>query len=151
MSNQLQLRGHHLLCLLGFRGMGYSPEFTRNMSAVYERLRRKPDTVVSMTSGPDELCACFSADKPNHCRSDSVHERDEAVLRLLRLSPGERTTWRDVLSRIRSRMTPSDIPRLCATCPWQPYGVCEAGVARVVSGQALAPLPDPPTDTLFIN
>lgn len=137
----IELRGHHLLCLLGYRGMGYSPAFTRNMTAVYERLRRHPDTIIAVTGGPDALCACFPADKPNHCRSATVHERDDAVLRLLGLSVGERVAWSDVHSRIRRGMTPADIPRLCATCPWQPHGVCAAGVARTVAGEELAPLP----------
>lgn len=136
----VHLRGHHLLCLLGFRGMGYSPEFVDNMTIVYEQLRRQPDTIVTITTGPDELCRCFPDDKPNHCRSETVHARDEAVLHLLRLSSGDRVPWRDVLHRIRLYMTPAHIPELCLTCPWQPYGVCEAGVVRVTAGEGLAPL-----------
>ncbi len=137
----VKLRGHHLLCLLGFRGMGYSPEFAENMANVYEKLRADPSTEVEIVHGPDDLCACYPADQPYHCDAASVRERDDEALRRIGLNTGEKLLWRDVLGGLQSRMRPEDIPRMCATCRWLPYGVCEEGVARIAAGEGLAPLP----------
>ncbi|MCI3920806.1 DUF1284 domain-containing protein [Paenibacillus sp. TRM 82003] len=138
----MKLRGHHLLCLLGFRGMGYSPAFTRNMTAVYERLRAEPSSIVTIVRGTDDLCVCFPADQPNHCESDGVHRKDDLALAQLGLKHGQQIAWSDVLAAVRMSFPPSDIRTLCATCPWEPYGVCEAGVARIAAGDGLAPLPE---------
>jgi hypothetical protein len=137
----LQLRGHHLLCLVGFRGMGYSPKFTENMAAIYEQLRQEPSTLVQVVRGADDLCSCYPKDKPNHCDTQSVHARDTSVLERLGLPLGSQVEWRAVLKLLEKNVVPEDIPRLCASCPWQPYGVCEAGVALIAGGQPLPPLP----------
>ncbi|PIU52192.1 DUF1284 domain-containing protein, partial [Candidatus Desantisbacteria bacterium CG07_land_8_20_14_0_80_39_15] len=30
----MKIRAHHLLCVLGFQGLGYSPEFIKKMTQV---------------------------------------------------------------------------------------------------------------------
>lgn len=140
MAKSIRLRGHHLLCLLGFRGMGYSERFTANMRDIYETLRRNPDTIVTVVSGPDDLCAYFPEDRPCHCDNDTVHRRDEIVLRHLNIRTGERLSWREILQRIRAHVQPEHLPVWCAGCPWLGYGVCEEGVARIGKGQDLPPL-----------
>ncbi|MBP1155558.1 MULTISPECIES: DUF1284 domain-containing protein [unclassified Paenibacillus] len=137
----IQLRGHHLLCLLGFRGMGYSPEFAINMTAVYEQLRNNPATMVTLVRGADDLCSCYPLDKPNHCDTKSVHDRDDTVLARLGLMSGTSISWQEILQLLEKHMVPGDIPLICGSCPWQPYGVCEEGVARVSAGKGLSPLP----------
>jgi uncharacterized protein len=141
LTRPIELRGHHLLCLLGFRGMGYSPEFSANMAAVYEALRTEPTTIVRIVRGVDHLCVCYPSDKPYHCNSDSVHVKDDRVLEQLGLQPGDQVRWTDILDRVRSLIAPEDIPKLCASCPWLQYGVCEAGVTHIRDGGNLAPLP----------
>jgi hypothetical protein len=138
----VRLRGHHLLCLLGYRGMGYSPEYVANMTAVHERLRREPQTPVALVDGPDDLCACFPRDRESHCERAGVGSRDETVLARLGLRTGEVRTWEEIERRIAGRVVPSDIAHWCVTCPWRPYGVCEEGVSRANRGLPLAPLPD---------
>lgn len=122
--------------------MGYSPDFARNMTAVYERLREEPSTVVTIVRGADDLCACFPPDQPNHCESEGVHRKDDLVLERLGLRHGQQVAWRDVLESVRASFPSTDIRGLCAACPWEPYGVCEAGVARIAAGGGLAPLPE---------
>ncbi|QHW34291.1 DUF1284 domain-containing protein [Paenibacillus rhizovicinus] len=137
----IQLRGHHLLCLLGFRGMGYSEAYAANMARVYNRLREEPDTAVTIVAGPDELCACFPANAEPHCENASVSQLDESVLAKLELDIGHSLPWSAVIERVRGNVEPEDINTLCHTCQWRSYGVCEAGVRTVKSGQQLPPLP----------
>lgn len=136
----IRLRGHHLLCLLGYRGMGYSEEFAANMTQIYEQLRNQPQTIILITEGPDDLCICFPTDQVNHCKDQNVYERDQIIIRQLGLKLGTEVTWGEILSKVRKSVVPENIPVWCSTCPWQPYGVCEKGIEHIRSGQNLMPL-----------
>lgn len=137
---KIRLRGHHLLCLLGYRGMGYSEAYAANMTRVHERLRTEPDTSVMLVEGPDDLCVCFPADQPYHCDNGRVFSKDAFVLETLGLKTGETRTWADIAKRLAERVTPGDIPNMCAACPWLHYGVCEEGVAILRDGGGLRTL-----------
>ncbi|TVY10877.1 DUF1284 domain-containing protein [Paenibacillus cremeus] len=138
---EIRLRGHHLLCLLGFRGMGYSAAFSANMTRVYNELRESPETTIALVQGPDDLCTCFPADGQYHCENRSVAKHDEEVIRRLGLETGTRVPWSTVLERVRAAIAPEDINVLCVTCQWRSYGVCEAGVRTIRQGEGLPPLP----------
>lgn len=142
----IQLRGHHLLCMLGYRGMGYSDEYVRNMTRMHSQLRAEPETLVKLVSGPDDLCAHFPCNQPYHCQDRNVHDRDREIANTLGLEAGEVVTWAEIEARIARLLVPADIPRLCATCPWLAYGVCEEGVAAVINGEGLRALPAPKPD-----
>ncbi|SFI27939.1 hypothetical protein SAMN02799624_00077 [Paenibacillus sp. UNC496MF] len=138
----IRLRGHHLLCLLGFRGMGYSAAYAANMARVYNRLKDEPHTPVTIVAGPDELCACFPADEEPHCENASVARLDRDALAKLDLRFGLTLPWSAVIARVRAGVEPEDIGTLCRTCQWRSYGVCEAGVRTIKEGGRLPPLPE---------
>ena len=137
----IRLRGHHLLCLLGYRGMGYSRQYVDNMTRIYETLQRIPETPVTIAAGPDDLCAAFPPELPCHCEDANVCERDGAVLSRLGLRAGGCRPWAGILAAIRASVRPDDIGDWCATCPWRPLGVCAEGVAGVRAGDPLPSLP----------
>ncbi|MFX4302810.1 DUF1284 domain-containing protein [Alicyclobacillus tolerans] len=141
MTDLIRLRGHHLLCMLGFRGMGYSKEFVEHMKNVYNQLRIEPQTEVLIVTGPDELCHYFPDNQCYHCEDKNVADRDQQILVKLGLHSGQKLAWQSVESRIRQHMHPSDIAVLCSTCSWRSYGVCEEGVQRIKEGYSLLPLP----------
>ena len=132
----IRLRGHHLLCLLGYRGMGYSDEFCVNMTSIYETLRTAPNTEIEIITGPDDICRAYPADKPGHCEG-TVYDLDGKVLAQLGLAPGFRGSWRAVCSQVAGKVAPTDIALLCTTCPWEKYGVCREGVRLIASGKPL--------------
>ncbi|MFC4810068.1 DUF1284 domain-containing protein [Paenibacillus sp. GCM10023250] len=138
----IRLRGHHLLCLLGFRGMGYSAAYAANMARVYNQLRDEPGTPVTIVAGPDELCACFPADAEPHCENASVARLDGGALAKLNLRVGSTLPWSAVIEHVRAGVAPEDIGTLCHTCQWRSYGVCEAGVRTIKEGGWLPPLPE---------
>lgn len=51
----INMRGHHLLCVLTFEGAGYSQRFTRNLAAIVERLSAGEEILI--VAGPDDICA----------------------------------------------------------------------------------------------
>ncbi|NOV01633.1 DUF1284 domain-containing protein [Paenibacillus sp. LMG 31457] len=141
MTKPIGLRGHHLLCLLGYRGMGYSKEFCQNMTTVYETLREQPATMVQVVLGPDDLCAAFPADEEAHCENRTVYERDAEIVAKLGLHVGMELSWAEICGKVAGHVTPGDIGHLCATCRWEPYGVCAEGVRLIGEGSELPPVP----------
>lgn len=137
----IRLRGHHLLCLLGYRGKGYSEGFCANMTNVYETLRGAPDTPIELIGGPDDICAAFPSDQPAHCENAGVYEKDRAILAQLGLTVGNSLSWADVCERVRMRVQPEDISGLCADCRWEPLGLCREGVGHILRDARLRPLP----------
>ena len=133
----IRLRGHHLWCLLGYRGMGYSEQYVANMTAVHQRLRTHPETGITIVDGPDDLCACFPEDRPNHCADVDVAVRDHAVLGLLGLRVDTSLQWDEVQQRVRERVTRGHLTEACQSCSWLAYGVCEEGLERIRQGQGL--------------
>ncbi|GGD57012.1 DUF1284 domain-containing protein [Paenibacillus nasutitermitis] len=132
----IKLRGHHLLCLLGYRGMGYSADFCTNMTDIYETLRSKPDSLVELVAGPDDICRAYPPEQDNHCNG-TVHRLDGDVLAKLGLSSGNIISWQEICAAVALKVAPDDIGHLCTSCPWQSYGVCQEGVRMVAEGRPL--------------
>lgn len=136
----VRLRGHHLLCLLTYKGKGYSPAFVANLDQVADRLTAGEE--VLLVEGPDDVCAPLcrdggSEDDP-HCGLDRVRDRDrqalEAISALLNrsLRPGERLTLdRRTSGRLRQAFGSGEIRPACAGCDWADFctSIAEAGFA----------------------
>ena len=125
------VRAHHLLCSLGFRGLGYSPAFAENMAAVLRAWDAAPESPVAVTEAPDVICAAFPPDQPGHCGDAEVIARDRRVLQAIGLPSGSVRSWADLRLRVRRAFAPGDLATLCATCPWLPLGHCADGLARL--------------------
>ncbi len=135
----LRLRGHHLLCLHGFRGLGYSPEFVSNMAAIHERLRKFPSTVVEVGASPDDICSACPHISGAGCakgEGDSelhIAEKDAAVLERLFLYPGDTLSAGTLFKRVASEFDGS-LAEFCPHCTWMALGYCSDGLrARTMS------------------
>lgn len=133
----IKLRGHHIFCLLGYRGMGYSEEYAENMTKIQTILRTEPDTLIQIIKGPDHLCAKFPEGQPYHCEDKGIYVRDSEILKRLGLKFSDVLPWREVERRIRVEIVPSDIATVCETCSWRSYGYCEEGIERVIESKGL--------------
>ena len=122
------------LCLLGFRGSGYSPDFVEVMAEIQATLQAAPATRIRLVDAPDPICAACPNLGPSGCTlGGPEHEahmqaHDRAVLSRLGLTPGVVLPWEDVLSLVAGRIRGSDLPAICTTCPWLPLGVCRQSV-----------------------
>ncbi|RIV16861.1 DUF1284 domain-containing protein [Alicyclobacillaceae bacterium I2511] len=132
-----RLRGHHLLCLLGYRGMGYSQPYVENMTRIHQTLRTTPDTEVLLVAGADDLCDKFPISQTYHCDDVNIHVRDAAILAKLQLEIGQQLTWAAIQNRIQGDIVPKDVANFCSTCTWRSYGVCEEGVEEIRAGKGL--------------
>lgn len=78
----MQLRGHHFLCILTYRGYGYTPAFVENMSSIVADISKgRP---VRLIDGPDDICnGLTSADRIlcNHdCGKAETREIDRLAV-----------------------------------------------------------------------
>ena len=128
----MKLRAHNLLCIQGFVGKGYSPEFVRNMKEIVGGLGGR--TEVTVVAEPDSLCSACPNLKASGCAlhgegtEKGIVRQDKDVLARLGLSDGQTVTWGEILARIRARVKPDDLDAICGTCPWLPLGHCKAGL-----------------------
>lgn len=119
----VRLRPHHLLCVLTYVGLGYSPAFTANMTGVAERLGAGED--IELVAGPDDICAPLLDGPDAHCHRASVMERDRAAERdlsaLLGLDVQTGVHWvlnDDLATRLRAAFASHQIRSACTGCEW---------------------------------
>ncbi len=132
----LVLRGHHLLCVLGFRGLGYAPRFVANMNAIVDSYFGEPSPTVRVVASADDICAacphrvgesCALSESSDEC----VRAKDEAVLRLLGLEPGARLPASALREQVAESIFPLTLETLCADCRWHARGYCGEGLAAL--------------------
>ncbi|NGQ93636.1 DUF1284 domain-containing protein [Brevibacillus sp. SYP-B805] len=134
------LRGHHLLCVHGFQGMGYSPEFVRKMAEIVERIRDpEQDFPILVVQGFDDTCLACPNKGLEKCEANGDSEEhvqglDRNVINHLGLRGNEVYRKSDLVNWTREKVDPDDLDRLCAGCSWLPYGVCKEGIARLKTG-----------------
>ena len=131
----MRLRAHNLLCIQGYVGKGYSPEFTANMDAVVDSL--DDDTEVTVLDAPDVLCAACPNLADGGCtlhgagsEAGIVHQ-DRDVMRRLGLTAGETVLWGAIRARIAQSIAPDDLDTICGRCPWLELGHCKAGISAL--------------------
>ena len=130
----MRLRAHHLLCLLGYRGLGYSPEFVANMDGIAERLRSSPETLIEIVCQPDDICSCcpFFGEKGCEYEGPSSEKnrrgQDKAVIERLNIKAGDKLNWLEVRGMIRRAISLQDLEKICQDCQWLPLGYCVEGL-----------------------
>jgi len=67
----MKIRAHHLLCIQGFQGYGYSEEFTENMLKVIQNLKSFPNHKIQITTCCDAICACCPHNIGDKCTESS--------------------------------------------------------------------------------
>jgi hypothetical protein len=133
----MQIRGHTLLCLQGFRGEGYSPGFIDNLAKIHRQLEQQPDTLLEVIDAPDAVCGACPQPRDAGCTlngeqsEDQMRAQDQDVLRRLGLKAGTSLRWREILHRIRASVTGTDLPAICGQCRWLPLGYCKEGIDQL--------------------
>ena len=117
-----------MLCVFGFRGMGYDEAHAEAMAVVIERLRA-PEAMVCLVAGLDAVCAVCPHREADRCASPE-HRRDRAVLAALELAPGHVERAETLFARVARGIFPEDLAVLCAGCSWHAWGVCAEGLAQ---------------------
>jgi uncharacterized protein len=131
------LRGHHLLCVHGFRGMGYSPAFIHRMGEIVSEVRNhRKDFMIKVVVNLDEACACCPHKGETICEMNAdsdlhVTTMDRNVLQHLGLKEGKLYSKQFLVEQTAKRVDPEDLDHLCQGCSWLGYGVCKEGIDQL--------------------
>ncbi len=131
MTPPVRLRAHHLICLFGWRGEGYSREFTDNFNAVVSRL--SDSALVELVDGADDICAACPKLAPGDCGAGDPGLADPAaidarVLDCLGLDVGGVYSFGSLVEAVRTRIAPQALSAICRGCAWESHGWCAAGL-----------------------
>jgi uncharacterized protein len=140
----VQLRGHHFLCILTYRGKGYTERFVARMTALVEAINDGMPVV--LMSGPDDICAGLS----QKCREDASHDCLAAEIRELdrmAASALNKVLRRDLsvaaplgrsdVELLRKAYASGSIRAVCNGCSWKDF--CDEIVAENFAETLLAP------------
>ncbi|MGA9139406.1 MAG: DUF1284 domain-containing protein [Methanocella sp.] len=133
----IPLRAHHLLCLLGFQGIGYTADFIRNFQKVKRLVEQNPDLEIEVVDSCDVVCIQCPNAQGSHCfkgglsENRSVRDMDRRVMAKLDIRPGDRFKARDLFALIKEKIGPSDIRDLCRGCEWLSLEFCPRGLEKL--------------------
>lgn len=122
------LRPHHLLCIQGYTGHGYSENFIKNMNKITNALEDK--SLIRIIHGCDNICAAC----PNNLRNgncvfqDKVSYLDACALKILNIKYNNIYYYSNTVKAIKQALTVETFQKTCSKCKWFPYGYCEKGL-----------------------
>lgn len=132
-----KLRGHHLLCIHGFRGMGYSDSFVENMQLIVNEIKdMNVDQEIQVLVELDDACRkcphhgdtiCVASEASNN----HVTSMDKRVIQHLDLTANNKYKKSEIIKRTKERVHPDDLDHLCKGCSWLSYGVCKEGIDQL--------------------
>ena len=117
---KIKLRGHHLLCLQGFQGYGYSEDFVSNMTRINE-LRKSKDYIISLTNEPDDICSACPNLNNNMCENEIqnsiIVKMDNEVLS--KLNSNKEHNSIDLFDEVSSKFNSlKSVENVCNGCKW---------------------------------
>lgn len=117
---KIRLRGHHLLCLQGFQGYGYSKDFVLNMTKINE-LRKSKDCTVILTNEADDICSACPNLKNNLCENENQNETivkmDNKILS--KLNREEEYNSIDLFNEVYQKFNSlNSVQNICDECKW---------------------------------
>ncbi len=128
----LKIRGHHFLCIEGFKGYGYSSEFVKNMRMIIDKLKKNSKVIA--IDLPDDICSYCPHLKDGRCSNEKggegeVSSMDRIFFNKTGLKPCGIYRYLDVKKIIYSVFKKrSDLFGICSSCSWK--NVCEWYISR---------------------
>ncbi len=134
----MEIRGHHFLCMLGFRRLGYDEKFVKNMDEIIRKLNNEQDMLIKVVDNVDNICAMCPNNVDGECKIEnypgSVREKDRAILEVLGIEVGEILSYKKIINRIREKMTEEKMRDICRDCEWFSLGYCLEGLKKLKGG-----------------
>ncbi|PKG24609.1 DUF1284 domain-containing protein [Niallia nealsonii] len=143
MKRKVVLRGHHLLCVHGFQGMGYSPIFVNKMEETVASIRdEQVNFPIKVVDELDETCLFCPHSREGICNApkanEFVQELDRKVLTHLQIEKNQLYLKEELVSLVAEKVNPDDLDFLCEGCSWLSYGVCKEGIKTLQEKRKLS-------------
>ena len=135
----VRLRGHHFLCILTYRGYGYTPAFVANMSDIVADIGRgRP---IELVEGPDVICGGLTAEDRRACNHDCAKAETLEIDRLAVEDVGDLLGTdfsvpvvidESMVVRLRAAFAARSIRSACRRCSWSDFctGIAAEGFGR---------------------
>lgn len=131
----MEIRGHHLLCMLGFKGLGYDEGFVRNMDNIIKKLISKQDMLIKIVDNVDNICDKCPHNVGGVCKNEnypgSIKEMDNAVLKILGIKQGSVLEYNKIIVKLKKSMKEEEMDKICEHCRWQYLGYCKEGLKKL--------------------
>ncbi len=124
-SNIIKIRAHHLLCIQGFQGYGYSKDFVDNMDRIIKIINLDPDREIELIRECDDICLHCPHHIKGKCRkrigsSWKIRLIDKRILKELKLKENTTGKVNDFLSFVNKNFRNiSDVKNICRCCSWK--------------------------------
>jgi len=118
----MKIRAHHLLCIQGFQGYGYSKSFIGNMKDVIEMINA--NSKITIIDKCDVICSLCPYNIGNKCQKEgsslNIKRIDQFVLNILELNVNSRVESSSAISLVNLRFSKlSEIEEVCINCEWR--------------------------------
>ena len=115
-----KLRPHHLLCIEGFKGLGYSRDFVENMKMIISELKKGKKFII--VKGVDDICMRCPYCDGIECRNSyglSVGDMDNNVMDRLGILENVELDYSKIRKKIyRVFQKKNDLDGICDGCRW---------------------------------
>jgi uncharacterized protein len=124
-SKGIKIRAHHILCLQGFQGYGYSQDFVRNLAEINAHLESHPSCSLQVVAEVDLICQKCPHQEGGNCHktvnsNPLMKHMDLMVLKKMGLEEGQKITAQKMYSRlIEVFKSKKDRQEICRECYWK--------------------------------
>lgn len=116
----LNIRAHHLLCMQGFQGYGYSDKFVEHMGTIVKYIVYYPKEKIRIIDYCDDICLECTNNIVSVCsNSENVDNMDRKLIHKLKLNREQEVIVQDVLSLVKDEFQSfQDAYEICGDCSW---------------------------------
>lgn len=118
-TNIIRIRAHHLLCLQGFQGYGYNPDFIQGMNEILRILKSDPSPIIEIVTNADSICSiCPNLVEEECVDYHKIRTMDLNIIKTTSLDENQILTFKTALEIIDKDLNSESIKTICAGCVW---------------------------------
>ncbi|MFA5658857.1 MAG: DUF1284 domain-containing protein [Oscillospiraceae bacterium] len=130
MRDIIRLRPHHVLCIHGFSGKGYSKQFIENLKNAIGKITYDPDNLIRLLPEEDLICAACPNNSSGCTSANKSKLYDKRMLEACSLKAGAVLSWREASKEAeRNIFRAEKLIQICGDCQW--FSICSGNIKNV--------------------
>lgn len=123
-TNAIEIRPHHTMCLAFFEGKGYSDKFSAHMKEMLDQFLKNPVVVPVLRT--DGICSCCPNNINGECTSpDKVLRYDRELLEITGIEAESSIRFRTFTGIVQQKVISTGLrEKICGDCQWN--SICSA-------------------------